>query len=111
MNRQIDTLKFQKSSGGLKWLPVVAAAFLRQLPRWREDFEAAVAARNVETQLELLHKIKGSCYAVAAYPAASSIVQAEAQQARGEPLVPSALLGQLALVEAELQSIIASAPP
>ncbi len=110
MNPSIDLVKFQKSSGDLKWLPVVAAAFLRQLPQWRQDFETAVATNDGSQQVDLLHKIKGSCYAVAAYNAVEVVIQAEAQQARGETLMSRGVLAQMALVESELQAIIASAP-
>ena len=109
LNHQIDFLKFQESSGNLKWLPVVAGAFLRQLPQWRLDFEAALADQNRTHQLDLLHKIKGACYAVAAYGAIEVIAKAEAQQARGKLLAPERLLQRLALVEADLQAIIADA--
>ena len=78
MNTEIDLLQFQQSSGDLKWLPVVAAAFLRQLPQWRMDFDAALAAQNPGHQIDLLHKIKGSGYAVAASTAIETIAQAEA---------------------------------
>jgi len=108
-NPQIDFLKFQESSGNLKWLPVVAGAFLRQLPQWRLDFEAALAGQNRTHQIDLLHKIKGACYAVAAYGAIEVIAKAEAQQARGKPLAPERLMQRLALVEAELQAIVARA--
>lgn len=111
MKAQIDLLKFQSSSGALKWLPVVAAAFLRQLPQWHLDFEAALAAQNCTHQIDLLHKIKGSCYAVAAYSTVEVINLAEAAHARGKPLAPSALIRQLSLVEGELRAIVANAPP
>jgi len=107
---QIDLAKFQQSSGSLKWLPVVASAFLRQLPQWREDFDAALASQNRTHQTDLLHKIKGACYAVAAYGAIDVITKAEVQQARGRPLAPARLLEQLALLEADLLAIVAQAP-
>ena len=110
MISQIDLLKFQESSGELKWLPVVAAAFLRQLPQWRVDFDAALAADNRTQQFDLLHKIRGSCYAVAAYSAIEVIEQSEALHARGKAVASAKLMRQLALVEAELQNIVAQAP-
>lgn len=110
MKAEIDLLKFQQSSGHLKWLPVVAAAFLRQLPQWRVDFSAALATQDPGHQIELLHKIKGSCYAVAAYNTIEVITQAEAAHALGGPLAPARLLGHLECVEAELRAIVASAP-
>lgn len=110
MSAEIDLLKFQKTSGNLKWLPMVAAAFLRQLPQWHLDFAAALAAQNHGLQGDLLHKIKGSCYAVAAYNTIEVILQAEAAHALGKPLSPSLLLRHLEWVEAELHAIVASAP-
>jgi hypothetical protein len=110
MNAEIDLLKFQQSSGNLKWLPVVAAAFLRQLPQWRVDFAAALVTQNSGHQVDLLHKIKGSCYAVAAYNTIEVITQAETAHALGGPLAPSLLLRHLEWVEAELRTIVAKAP-
>jgi len=110
MNAEIDLLKFQQSSGNLKWLPVVAAAFLRQLPQWRLDFETALREESLGHQVELLHKIKGSCYAVAAYNTIDEIILAEATYALGKPLAPSRLLRHLEWVEAELRAIVANAP-
>lgn len=111
MNVEIDLLKFEQSSGTLKWLPMVAAAFHRQLPQWRVDFAAALSTRNVDHQLELLHKIKGACFAVAAYRATEAITLAEAAHALGTPLAPSGLLHHLELVEIELHAIVATPPP
>ena len=110
MNAEIDLLKFQQSSGNLKWLPVVAAAFLRQLPQWRVDFAAALVAGNSGYQIDLLHKIKGSCYAVAAYNTIDVVTQAETAHALGGPLAPARLLRHLECVEAELHAIVANAP-
>ena len=110
MNAEIDLLKFQQSSGNLKWLPVVATGFLRQLPAWRVDFDAALAEENIAHQVDLLHKIKGSCYAVAAYNTIGEIILAEAAHALGKPLAPSRLFRHLEWVEAELRAIIANAP-
>jgi hypothetical protein len=108
---QIDKGKFQASSGDLKWLPVIATAFLRQLPQWGADFDSAIASQDLGLQLNLLHKMKGSCYAVGAYPAAESITEIEALQACVNPLTHSELFFQLALVEAELHTIIAGGDP
>jgi hypothetical protein len=108
MNSSIDFLKFQKVSGSLKWLPMVGAAFIRQLPQWRKDLEDSLLAQDHRLQMELLHKIKGSCYAVAAYNAADIVIQIEVMEARGEPLGLSALLSELERVEVELLTIVAS---
>lgn len=110
MSLQIDLVKFEQSSGDLKWLPMVAAAFLRQMPEWREDFDAALTACNRTLQVDLLHKLRGACYAVAAYKTVEVIARIEALHKRGKPVAPLKLFGQLALVETELQAIIANAP-
>jgi hypothetical protein len=111
MSSQIDLVKFEESSGDLKWLPMVAAAFLRQMPKWREDFDAALAASNGTLQLDLLHKLRGACYAVASYKTVEVIARSEALHRRGKSLAPVRLLNQLALVETELQAIIDNPPP
>lgn len=111
MTSEIDLLKFEAASGHLKFLPAVASGFLRQLPQWQLDFADALASQNAHAQLELLHKIKGACYAVAAYNTADVVHQAEAAHGRGEPLSPADLLAHLQRVEVELQVIVANAPP
>lgn len=111
MSAEIDLLKFEQLSGRLTWLPAVAAAFLQQLPKWRLDFATALATHNLVDQLELLHKIKGSCYAVAAYNTVKVISQAQEAHALGLPLAPLELLLQLERVEAELRTIVVNAPP
>lgn len=103
MNAEIDLLKFQQSSGSLKWLPAAAAAFLHQLPQWRIDFDAALKAQDCTQQNDLLHKMKGACYAVAAYKAADAITWCETQQGCNKVIFLSGLASQLALVEAALQ--------
>lgn len=110
MSAEIDVLKFEQASGHLKWLPVVAAAFLRQLPQWRVDFAAALATQNLSQQLDLLHKIKGSCYAVAAYNTVQAVHEAEVAHGLGQPFAPDDLLAHLKRVETELHAIVANAP-
>lgn len=107
---EIDTFKFQKTSGNLKWLPVIAAAFLRQLPQWHTDFAVALAEQNTGHQIDLLHKLKGACQAVAAYRIIQEISHAEAIHALGERLMPSRLLNHLEVVASELRTIVANAP-
>lgn len=111
MTAEIDLLKFEAASGHLKFLPAVALGFLRQLPQWHLAFADALASQNVHAQLELLHKIKGACYAVAAYDTVDVVHQAEAAHGSGEPLLPADLLAHLQRVEVELQAIVANAPP
>lgn len=106
MNTEIDLLKFERSSGNLQWLPAAATAFLLQLPRWHIDFDAAMKAQDCTQQNDLLHKMKGACYAVAAYKAADAIAWGETQQGCNKEIFLSGLAGQLALVEAELQMFL-----
>lgn len=108
LNDQIDLVRFRKSTRSLKWLPRVGSAFLGQLPAWREDFDTALAHQDRVMQAALLHKLKGSYYAVAAYKAVHVLIEVEALLESGAPLPCAALLSQLALVEAELQAIVAS---
>lgn len=110
MSSEIDRLKFHQTAGDLKWLPAVAAAFLRQLPEWRLELAGALAACDAGQQADLLHKMRGACYAVAAVRIAQEIALAEAALARGQPLAPRQLLDRLELAEAELRLIVASAP-
>lgn len=110
MNTEIDLSEFHLSSGNVKWLPVVAAAFLRQLPQWRLDFSEALATQNFSAQIDLLHKLKGSCHAVAARHTVEAITQAEVAHALGKLLEPSRLLRHLDGVEAELRTIVVNVP-
>lgn len=105
MFAEIDVVRFEQSSGELRWLPVVAAAFLKQLPSWRIDFSAALEAEDQNLQLVLLHKMKGACQAVAARKTAEVIEDTEsAYTLRAAPNLTS-LLSHLDRVEAELRII------
>ena len=109
MDAEIDRSKFEQMSGDLRFLPLVASGFLQQLPQWYVEFASAIAAQNKEDTLALLHKIKGSCYAVAAYGAVDVLKQAEKAYALGNPLVTSELLSRVASVATELRVIVAHA--
>ena len=114
MSRQIDLLKFEELSGGMAWMPLLAEAFLRQLPPWRTTLHAAMAAQDAAVLADHLHKMKGACYAVAAYDAAEVFAETEAVLALGDPetlrVALPGLLDRLRLVEDELASIIAAGP-
>lgn len=70
------------------------------------DFAAALTEQNIGHQIDLLHKLKGSCQAVAACRMIEQIARTEALQSLGEPLMPSRLLHHLQSVEAELRVIV-----
>lgn len=110
MSSEIDLLEFGRLTGDLRWLSLTAGVFLRQLPQWRSDLAAAVSVQDVGLQLDLLHKMKGSCYAVAAYKIGENINSAELAHAAGTPLPLSLLLRHLERVETELRAILANAP-
>lgn len=111
MSGKIDIPRFKQSTGELSLLALVGAAFIRQLPQWRADFCVQAEAHNSGTVASLLHKMKGSCYAVAAYGAADAFEQAEHTLQRSErdgwQLETSGLLDLLDQIEKELQLIVA----
>ena len=111
MSRQIDLGKFHERSGGLDLLPVVGAAFLRQLPPWQAAFFAATESHDAPALVELLHQMRGSCHAISAHDVAHEFELAE-QSVR--QIASTAwqrqsciLLEQIQQIENELQSIIA----
>lgn len=110
MNHEIDVKAFEHSSGELSLLPVVAAAFLKQLPMWRVHFAAALELKEQSTLLDLLHKMRGACQAVAAVQAGEHIGQYESLIAHGDNLFARNLLARLEHIEAELLAIIDSVP-
>jgi len=58
-------------------LAVVAQAFLRQLPQWKMEFSAKSEDYDIDALADLLHKMKGSCHAIAAHGAAARFESAE----------------------------------
>ncbi|MES2976904.1 MAG: Hpt domain-containing protein [Pseudomonadota bacterium] len=101
---------FAQTTGGLGLHARVAAAFLRQSGGWRDDFVLACERHDAAALKELLHKMKGSCHAVAAPVAASAFQQAENDVAHVTPSAwqkqSTALLAMIVSIEAELSVLI-----
>jgi HPt (histidine-containing phosphotransfer) domain-containing protein len=112
MTPQVDIARFQSTTGGLVLLGKVAAAFLRQLEPWRQAFAAKSAAGETRAMAELLHKMKGSCYAISAHEAAAQFAAAEHALQEGNAAAwaeqRTAVLDVLRQIEQEL---IALSPP
>lgn len=110
MTQQINPVRFNQTLRNVALMTVVTQAFLRQLPLWRSDFCRQTEAHNVSALADLLHKMKGSCFAVAADDAAVQCglaeaslksISEEAWQSRA-----SMLLNVLDEIEAELRNIL-----
>jgi HPt (histidine-containing phosphotransfer) domain-containing protein len=111
MYQQIDIPRFEKSAGGLDLLAVVARAFLRQLPQWKMEFSSSSDDYDIDALKDLLHKMKGSCHAIAAHGAATRFESAE-QGIRQTPRhawrdQSLALLDLVAQIEKELRMLSA----
>lgn len=108
MNEQIDFARFSERSGGLNIMPLVADAFFRQLPSWREAFAAAIAASDTTALAELLHKMKGCCHTLAAHDAALQFELAEQSLENGDSACwqrqSAVLLDRIVRIEVELKS-------
>lgn len=81
----IDLIRVRQTMGDLTVFDEVAAAFLGQLDSWRADFSRH---SNVYEPMELkalVHKMKGSCQAVAALGVASEFARAEQAMAGMQP--------------------------
>lgn len=93
-------------------MPAVAAAFLRQLPQWRSDFSEATQRHDTNALADLIHKMKGSCHALAAHDAAVQLEQAEQSvehaTAAAWPRQYNALLTLIQEIENELLSVMAA---
>ena len=79
------------------------AAFLRELPRYREALPRAAA--DAAEFRALLHRLRGACLAVAAQPLAAAIAQVRGRHRWSPPQRAAAatrLLRELAAVEAAL---------
>lgn len=113
MTTHLDVALFVRTSGNRALLAIVGQAFLDQLPGWRHDVDAASQRDDRPALGDLLHKMKGGCYAVAANPAALAFDAAE----RALPTMTRAawtatsamLLSLLARIELELIVHTASA--
>ena len=112
MTGLIDLEQFRDCSGALDLLPLVGAAFLRQLPHWQTAFLAATESHDVAALVELLHKMKGSCHAIAAHDVARQFELAEQSIKHIVPvewrMQKCALLKQIQQIKIELQTVIAA---
>jgi hypothetical protein len=111
MTRQINTFRFNQTLHNVELMTAVTQAFLRQLPLWRSDFCSQTEVHNVVALSDLLHKMKGSCLAVAADDAAVQIGLAEASlkhiSEEAWQSKSSMLLNILDELEAELRTMLA----
>ena len=105
MRLEIDIVRFEQLAGHSRWLGAAAAAFLVQIPQWYQDFYIATSTQSIRDQWVLLHKIKGSCYAVGAYGLTELIQQAEAEKVLGKALTTQMLLSRLEQLGAELRAV------
>lgn len=112
MNHQIDMIRFKKSTYSVKLMKTIAEAFIRQLPPWRAEFVEQTEAHHISALENLLHKMKGSCFAVSAYDGASQFGLAEEMIRNASPETwrsqSSMLLSLVDQIEAELIAIIKS---
>lgn len=111
----VDAKRFAQQAGNPALMLRIARAFLSQSPQWRAEF--AHAAPHHDQRSALLHKMKGSCYAISATGAAQAFAQAEAvlhatddQTQHLLTLVSEIEAELLALID-QLQTQVPAAPP
>lgn len=99
--------------GELSVFDYVAAAFLSQLPAWHADFAEHSHAFDRRLLMALVHKMKGSCQAVAALGVAQEFARAERDlsglPAQDWPACQARLAAQLVRLEAEIRHIMGRA--
>jgi len=78
MGGHVDRLLFIRTIGSLRVLVEVARAFLRQSAPWRTALDKSSNPFDARELSVLVHKMKGSCYAVAAFGVAETLKLAEA---------------------------------
>jgi HPt (histidine-containing phosphotransfer) domain-containing protein len=115
MTRQIDIDLFAQTTGGLDILAAVAKPFLLQLAPWRKAIDKHTRRFDTTELTSLVHKMKGSCFVVAAVGAATALHQAE-MDLRGMDAVSwqqtyTRLMGLMKDIEAELQEVILAQAP
>jgi hypothetical protein len=107
----IDLKRVQQTMGELPFFDYVATAFLGQLAVWRADFDHHAIDFDRRSLTAAVHKMKGSCQAVAALSLAHEFEQAERalthMQAQDWPACHARLVSQLALLEVEIRAIMA----
>lgn len=109
----VDLTRVRQTMGELSVFDHVAAAYLGQLPVWRAEFVAHSHAFDSSLLTALVHKMKGSCQAVAALGVAQEFARAErvlpGLQAQDWPVCQDRLAAQLVALEAEIRNIIGRA--
>ena len=106
----INLQRVQQSMGELSVFDYVADAFLAQSSAWRTDFSLHTKVFDRMALAALVHKMKGSCQAVAAFGVAHEFELAE----RALPHMPlqewpacaARLVLQLDFLEAEIRAIM-----
>lgn len=106
----IDLKRVRQTIGDLSVFDYVAAAFLGQLAAWRVDFDHHAVDFDRRSLTAAVHKMKGSCQAVAALGLAHEFEQVERalphMQAQEWPALHAKLVSQLVLLEAEIRTIM-----
>lgn len=109
----VDFERVQQTMRELSVFDYVAAAFLRQLTTWRADFSLHSNEFDRRLLTALVHKMKGSCQAVAALGVAQEFAQAEQALPRLQvhewPACQLRLVSRLEQLEAEIRAIMARA--
>lgn len=110
MSDHVDTALFIKTIGSLRVLVLVAKAFLGQLAPWLVALNQSSDPFDAKKLSYLLHKMKGSCYSVAAFGVAEAFESAEAslpQITQAIWMLKLAVLKKLIVeVELELRTVI-----
>lgn len=112
---QLVDLKYvRQTMGDLSIFDYVAEAFLGQITAWRADFDRRTLDFDRKLLAASVHRMKGSCQAIAALGLANEFDQAESalphMQAPDWPACHARLVSQLALLEAEIRTIISRTP-
>ncbi len=110
LSSQIDLPLFYRTTGEIDILAAVSLPFLTQLVPWRKAMHKHTKTFNASQLTNLMHKMKGSCYVVAAMNVAFEFELAEnalAQmtQTDWQP-VSQRLLALTQELEVELKAII-----
>ncbi|MEY4140081.1 MAG: hypothetical protein RLZZ371_2263 [Pseudomonadota bacterium] len=107
----VDLKRVRQIMGELAVFDYVASAFLGQLVAWRSDFARHSDVYDRTALRALVHKMKGSCQAVAALGVASRFEQAEreipALQPSDWPPIRANLEEILSQLETEIRGIMA----
>lgn len=110
MFQLIDLKLVQQTMGDLAVFDYVASAFLGQLTAWRANFSLHSNDFDRRSLTALVHKMKGSCQAIAALGVANEFANAEQalpqMPEQDWPACHARLVSQLVLLEAEIRNIM-----